>query len=188
MFRLNHSLLDGEGRLGNTKFRNATDRIREECRRRSIKPPDCRDWDHLHGHYLAERDVFLTWDRGILRVADQLQVELGLVVMKPEDFLRKGMDRREGTGTAWKNWPEEELSTLVSSANRLLMAEESDQIARWTEPARIQGVDLRLEEERSARRAFRAWQQYNATGDRTALVELGILLADDAAPSEPADE
>ena len=90
MFRLNHSLLDGEGRLGNTKFRNATDRIREECRRRSIKPPDCRDWDHLHGHYLAERDVFLTWDRGILRVADQLQVELGLVVMKPEDFPRKG--------------------------------------------------------------------------------------------------
>ena len=60
VFRLNHSLLDGEDRLGNTKVRNVTDRIREECRRRSIKPPDCRDWDHLHGHCLAERDVFLT--------------------------------------------------------------------------------------------------------------------------------
>ena len=31
-------------------------------------------------------------------------------------------------------------------------------------------------------------QTYKATGDRTELVELGILPADEAAPSEPADE
>ena len=68
------------------------------------------------------------------------------------------------------------------------MAEESDQIARWTEPTSMQGADLTPDEARAARRVFRAWQQYNATGDRTALVELGILPADDAAPSEPADE
>ena len=54
------------------------------------------------------------------------------------------------------------------------MTEERDQIARWIEPTSIQGADLTPEEER----AFRAWQHYNATGDRTELVELGILPAD----------
>ena len=68
------------------------------------------------------------------------------------------------------------------------MTEASDQIARWTEPTSIQGAELTPEEERAARRAFRAWQKYNATGDRTDLVELRILPADSAAPSEPAEE
>ena len=51
------------------------------------KPPDWRDWDHLHGHYLAERDAFLTWDVAILKSGHQLQDMLGLTVMKPEDCL-----------------------------------------------------------------------------------------------------
>ena len=68
------------------------------------------------------------------------------------------------------------------------MTEERDQIARWIEPTSIQGADLTPEEERAAQRAFRAWQHYNATGDRTELVELGILPADGTATSEPADE
>ena len=68
------------------------------------------------------------------------------------------------------------------------MTQERDQIARWTEPTSIQGAELTPEEERAARRAFRAWQNYNATGDRTELVELGILPADTGAPAEPADE
>ena len=68
------------------------------------------------------------------------------------------------------------------------MTEGRNQIARWTEPTSIQGAELTSEEERAARRAFRAWQKYNATGDRTELVELGILPADGTATSEPADE
>ena len=68
------------------------------------------------------------------------------------------------------------------------MPDDRDQIARWTEPTTIEGADLTPEEERAARRAFRAWQKYNATGDRTELVELGILPADTGAPAEPADE
>ena len=67
------------------------------------------------------------------------------------------------------------------------MAEEHDQIARWTEPTSIQGADLTPEEERAARRAFRAWQRYNMSGDRTELVELGILPAESAAVSEPTE-
>ena len=68
------------------------------------------------------------------------------------------------------------------------MTQERDQIARWTEPTSIQGAELTPDEERAARCAFRAWQKYNATGDRTELVELGILPADTGAPAEPADE
>ena len=45
------------------------------------------DWDHIHGHYLKGRDVFLTWDRPLLDAAPELKAQLGIVVMKPEDFL-----------------------------------------------------------------------------------------------------
>ena len=51
------------------------------------KPADIRDWEHLHGHYLAGRDVFLTWDTGILDLGSDLCAELNLMVMKPEAFL-----------------------------------------------------------------------------------------------------
>ena len=68
------------------------------------------------------------------------------------------------------------------------MADDRAQVARWTEPTSIQGADLTPDEERAARRAFRAWQLYHAIGDRTKLIELGILRADSADPSETADE
>ena len=68
------------------------------------------------------------------------------------------------------------------------MIEARDQIARWTEPTSIQGAELSPEEECAAQRAFRAWQKHNATGDRTELVELGILPADTGVPAEPAEE
>ena len=87
-----------------------------------------------------------------------------------------------------ENRSQQEAWRLGRSANGSLMAKESDHISRWTEPTSIQDADLTPEEERAARRAFRAWQNYNATGDRTELVELGILPADTGAPAEPADE
>ena len=80
------------------------------------------------------------------------------------------------------------MSRLERSANRLPMTEDRDQLARWIEPTSIQGAGLTPEAELAARRAFRAWQRYNATGDRTELVELGILPADSPAPSESAEE
>ncbi len=52
------------------------------------RPPDWRDWDHLHSHYLLKRDVFLTWDEGILSVAEELETSFGIIVMKPEDYLQ----------------------------------------------------------------------------------------------------
>ena len=80
------------------------------------------------------------------------------------------------------------MSRLERSANRLLMTEDRDQLARWIEPTSIQGADLTPEGERAEGRAFRAWQQYNAKGSRTELVELGIPAADRTATLEPADD
>lgn len=52
-------------------------------------PPDWRDWDHLHAHYLSGRDVFLTWDTGMLARAEALRAKLGITVMCPEAFLAR---------------------------------------------------------------------------------------------------
>ena len=49
--------------------------------------PDWRDWDHVHTHYRYGRDYFLTWDKKILHFASELQDRLGIIVMKPEDYL-----------------------------------------------------------------------------------------------------
>ena len=57
------------------------------------KAPDWRDQDHLHTHYLMGRDVFLTWDRGILRLANDLNEEFGIVIMAPEDYLQEHEDQ-----------------------------------------------------------------------------------------------
>ena len=54
---------------------------------RKKKRPDWRDWDNLYGHYIAGRTAFLTWDRPILDVAPELRSGLGVVVMKPGEFL-----------------------------------------------------------------------------------------------------
>jgi hypothetical protein len=53
------------------------------------KGPDWRDWDHLHAHMLADRDVSLTWDNGILCLAPELRTQLGVRVMSPEEYLNR---------------------------------------------------------------------------------------------------
>jgi len=52
------------------------------------RPPDWRDWDHLHAHYLLQRDVFLTWDKGILCLSDDLATRFGIIVMRLGDYLQ----------------------------------------------------------------------------------------------------
>jgi len=51
------------------------------------QPPDWRDWDHLHAHYLLHRDAFLTWDEGIICLREHLKDKFNIVVMKPEECL-----------------------------------------------------------------------------------------------------
>ena len=83
VFRLGVSRL-GVDMLASDRFVDVMESIKDNLRR---KPPDWRDWDHLHGHFLARRDVFLTWDGPILDAASELKSMLGIVVMKPEEFL-----------------------------------------------------------------------------------------------------
>ncbi len=51
------------------------------------KPPDWRDWDHLHAHLLRENDYFVTLDKGVLCMADELKVWFGICVWKPDELV-----------------------------------------------------------------------------------------------------
>ena len=91
VFRLDHSALDGGDMLGSDGFLGVSASIEKAFDRQGIKKrrPDWRDWDHLHGHFIARRDVFLTWDRPLLSISGDLDKELGVVVMKPQEFLKR---------------------------------------------------------------------------------------------------
>jgi hypothetical protein len=46
------------------------------------KIPDWRDLDHLYAHLLQGRDIFLTWDEGILGLSEELKARFGIVVLR----------------------------------------------------------------------------------------------------------
>ena len=74
---------------GNDEFKRFLDSpavVKKLNQMNAEKRPDWRDWDHLHTHYRYKRDYFLTWDKGILHFADELQKELGIIVRKPDTF------------------------------------------------------------------------------------------------------
>ena len=91
VFRLDYSALDGGDMLGSDHFMDVMASIEEmlDQQGRRKRRPDWRDWDHLHGHYLTGRDFFLTWDDPILSCSPELEAQLGLVVIKPEDYLQQ---------------------------------------------------------------------------------------------------
>ena len=82
----------GVDTLGSARFEQVRESIVDRADRRSGRPdsgPDWRDWDHLHAHYLRRRDAFLTWDTGILGHSEELREGLGIVLMRPEEYLAK---------------------------------------------------------------------------------------------------
>ena len=87
VFRLDVSALDSGDMLGSDRFMDVFDSIAQKLKRQGQSVPDWRDWDHVHGHYLSGRDVFLTWDGRLLQAAIQLKKKVGIVVMKPEEFI-----------------------------------------------------------------------------------------------------
>ena len=78
----------GEDRLACDRFSEVESSIRARRTPKDPKLPGTRDWDHLHGHHLANRDVFLTWDKPVLRLAGELRKCLDLIIMAPEEFLK----------------------------------------------------------------------------------------------------
>ena len=77
----------GRDMLGDEAFNDFWSTAQALAEQRGKKPPDWRDWDHLHAHYLLHQDIFLTWDEGIICLSDDLRTQFGLVVMRPEAFL-----------------------------------------------------------------------------------------------------
>lgn len=85
----------GRDMAGSTKFQETIDSLPNDPSRPRRKRPDWRDWDHVQIHYLNGRDVFLTWDKGILYAAPHLKEQLDIVIMKPEDYLQQHRNQVE---------------------------------------------------------------------------------------------
>ncbi len=88
-FRLDRSALGSGDMLGSDIAIDVFESVADNLAHQGQPAPDWRDWDHLHGHYLSGRDVFLTWDKDILRAAPQLKEQLQITIMKPEEFIAK---------------------------------------------------------------------------------------------------
>ena len=78
----------GRDMLGDEAFEQSRPNMCALAQEYGKRPPDWRDWDHLHAHYLLKRDVFLTWDEGIVCLSSELKARFGVLVMRPEDYLR----------------------------------------------------------------------------------------------------
>ncbi len=73
---------------GSTEFlESAKSIINDLFRPKGETPPGYLDWDHLHSHYLSNRDIFLTDDKKILKIKNYLKEELGIVAMSLKDFV-----------------------------------------------------------------------------------------------------
>jgi hypothetical protein len=62
--------------------------LEERREKTGAKVPGWEDLDHVHAHLLQKRDVFLTWDKAILGLAGELRSRFGIVVLRPDDYLR----------------------------------------------------------------------------------------------------
>jgi len=91
--RLDYCVLDRD-MLGDDAFETFFSTAREIANQSKKKPPDWRDWDHLHAHYLLRRDIFLTWDEGITCLAETLNARFGIEVMKPEEYVQSHFQER----------------------------------------------------------------------------------------------
>ncbi|MCY4386441.1 MAG: hypothetical protein OXC18_04965 [Desulfurellaceae bacterium] len=69
---------------------------RDRKRGRRKKIPSQIDRDHVQGYHLSRRDVFLTWDKEVLRWAADLKRRFGILVMTPEAFLEQFSEEGEG--------------------------------------------------------------------------------------------
>ncbi len=78
----------GRDMLGSDEFMAAASAIESEMKLKGTVPPDWRDWDHLHAHYLLRRDVFLTWDKRVLEAGPALNRIFRIVVLTPEAYLQ----------------------------------------------------------------------------------------------------
>jgi hypothetical protein len=96
VFRLDHSALDGPDMLGSDTFMELQQRADAELLRRGrATVPDWRDWDHVHAHFLKNRDVFLTWDKRLAEAVGIVAEHLPIKAMAPETYLASRLGKTE---------------------------------------------------------------------------------------------
>lgn len=61
-----------------------------------VEEPEWRDFDHPQAHMLLRRDLFLTWDEKVLEFSGTLDMEWGIHVIRPEEYL----DQRQRGSTS----------------------------------------------------------------------------------------
>lgn len=83
-FRLDMSRLDSEDYL---TF-NSDSKVMEKLRG-IMADAQVEDIDHLFGHIMAERDIFVTSDSHFLNHQEELKREFEAVVLKPEDAVQR---------------------------------------------------------------------------------------------------
>jgi len=88
IIRWGYWLLDGRQMFANEAFNDFLTTAIKLAKKRGETPPDWRDWDHLHAHYLLKRDVFVTWDRGIICLSEELKDKFDIYITSPDDYLR----------------------------------------------------------------------------------------------------
>jgi hypothetical protein len=81
-------LLDGREMFADATFHDFLSTATELAKQRGKTPPDWRDWDHIHAHYLLQRDIFLTWDDGIICLSKELKDKFGVSVSRPDEYLQ----------------------------------------------------------------------------------------------------
>ena len=85
--RLDYWIL-GRDQLGSDAFTEFENELQERAEKTGVKVPDWRDLDHVHAHFLQKRDVFLTWDKTVLRLAEELRSRFEIIILRPDDYLR----------------------------------------------------------------------------------------------------
>lgn len=71
---------------GGEEFVRLESEIRTEWKPGQRKLPGSEDFDHVHTHWALGRDVFLTWDQGVLALSERF-AKLGICVTTPEQYL-----------------------------------------------------------------------------------------------------
>ncbi|HWG56964.1 MAG TPA: hypothetical protein VNT58_10630 [Gaiellaceae bacterium] len=72
VFTIGFSLIGGDDGLGWQRFLDLQEELQLTWRPSSGKPPDARDWSHLHAHAIKRRHLFVTRDVPLLELVEVL--------------------------------------------------------------------------------------------------------------------
>lgn len=87
VFVIGVSVLNGPDGLGSGAFDDWWRSRVAGRREQDPKLPGQRDCHHLHAHHIRGRDIFVTWDKAILRLGPELDSTFSIRVLTPKAAL-----------------------------------------------------------------------------------------------------